>query len=281
MSAKGECNENVPNHNRGNLPTRPTKNKTQTAIKRLHPEPTSLLKTNATLSFLAQHRYIDDVNMTTPTPKHCRVLGLTAKATESEIRRAYRKRALRHHPDRLAKDKKAEGHAAFVEIQEAYEELSDPRRRTAYDRRHLPRTGTSSPTRPANIRPRNPNYSPTAAIPVYLLLEKLWLISRMLSYSRPKIEELQLQCTSEQRELLRQKLGTLEEQSLRAANDVYDLDVQRMDVAMETARKQMKRVCSIVDELQQSESEALGRELISEINRIHTPYYRRESETGR
>jgi len=59
------------------------------------------------------------------------VLGVTRGATNDEIKRAYRKLALKHHPDRNS-DPGAE--ARFKELAEAYEVLSDPEKRSLYDR---------------------------------------------------------------------------------------------------------------------------------------------------
>ncbi|NDF17055.1 MAG: molecular chaperone DnaJ [Verrucomicrobia bacterium] len=60
------------------------------------------------------------------------VLGVARTATAEEIKKAYRKLALQHHPDKHKGDKKAE--EKFKEIGEAYEALSDPQKRDAYDR---------------------------------------------------------------------------------------------------------------------------------------------------
>jgi curved DNA-binding protein len=59
------------------------------------------------------------------------VLGVTKDAAENEIKRAYRKLAREHHPDRNPGDKQAE--ARFKEVQEAYDVLSDKQKRTQYD----------------------------------------------------------------------------------------------------------------------------------------------------
>jgi curved DNA-binding protein len=59
-------------------------------------------------------------------------LGVSKTATADEIRSAYRKLARKYHPD-VAKDKK-EGEEKIKEINEAYEVLSDPEKRTKYDR---------------------------------------------------------------------------------------------------------------------------------------------------
>jgi molecular chaperone DnaJ len=59
------------------------------------------------------------------------VLGITREATPEEIKKAYRKRALESHPDRNPGDPKAE--EQFKRISEAYEVLSDDKRRNIYD----------------------------------------------------------------------------------------------------------------------------------------------------
>ncbi len=61
------------------------------------------------------------------------VLGLGRNAGGDEIRRAYRRLALKYHPDNYKGDKK-EGEAKFKELAEAYEVLSEPTRRQQYDR---------------------------------------------------------------------------------------------------------------------------------------------------
>jgi molecular chaperone DnaJ len=59
------------------------------------------------------------------------ILGLEHGATESEIKRAYRRLARRYHPDINPGDRTAE--ARFRQILEAYETLIDPERRSKYD----------------------------------------------------------------------------------------------------------------------------------------------------
>ncbi len=60
------------------------------------------------------------------------VLGVPRDATLEQLKSAYRKAALRHHPDRNPGDKEAEAH--FKEAAEAYAVLSDADKRTRYDR---------------------------------------------------------------------------------------------------------------------------------------------------
>ena len=59
------------------------------------------------------------------------VLGVSRSATEEEIKKAYRKLAVKFHPDKNPGDKTAE--EKFKEIGEAYEVLDDPQKRAAYD----------------------------------------------------------------------------------------------------------------------------------------------------
>ena len=59
------------------------------------------------------------------------ILGVPKTAEEREIKKAYKRLAMKFHPDRNQGDKEAE--AKFKEIKEAYEVLTDAQKRAAYD----------------------------------------------------------------------------------------------------------------------------------------------------
>src|SRR6266480_3855430 len=69
-----------------------------------------------------------------PTTKrdYYEVLGVERNASDEEIKRAYRKLAVKFHPDKNPDDQHAE--EKFKELGEAYDVLIDPDKRPAYDR---------------------------------------------------------------------------------------------------------------------------------------------------
>jgi len=73
-----------------------------------------------------------------------KILGVSKSATQDEIKKAYRKLAVKYHPDKNEGDKAAE--EKFKEISEAYEVLGDPEKRKKYDElganwKHFQETG--------------------------------------------------------------------------------------------------------------------------------------------
>ena len=65
-------------------------------------------------------------------PDYYETLGVSRDADEKALKSAFRKQAMKYHPDRNPDD--AEAEARFKEVGEAYEALKDPQKRAAYDR---------------------------------------------------------------------------------------------------------------------------------------------------
>ena len=70
--------------------------------------------------------------MTTKKRDYYEVLGVGRNATGEEVKRAYRKLAVKFHPDKNPEDPQAED--KFKELGEAYDVLMDADKRAAYDR---------------------------------------------------------------------------------------------------------------------------------------------------
>jgi len=79
--------------------------------------------------------------MKTQVKDYYAILGITPDATLADIKKAYRRLARQHHPDKNPGDEHAAGR--FRELTEAYELLTDPDRRAAYDATYQPAPGTT------------------------------------------------------------------------------------------------------------------------------------------
>ena len=66
-------------------------------------------------------------------PDYYQTLGISRDASTEEIRKAYRKLAMKSHPDRFPEDQRDEAEKTFRQVSEAYEVLSDPEKRKKYD----------------------------------------------------------------------------------------------------------------------------------------------------
>ncbi|KAH9169915.1 hypothetical protein EDB89DRAFT_1982024 [Lactarius sanguifluus] len=78
------------------------------------------------------------------------VLGVQRDSTEDQIRKAYKKRALQTHPDRVPPEQKTTAEDEFRKVNNAYEVLIDPTKRRAYDK-----AGVWPPPPPGSERSRH------------------------------------------------------------------------------------------------------------------------------
>lgn len=99
-----------------------------------------------------------------------KVLGIDQKAGPEKIKKAFRQAAKRYHPDVSPKDEEK-----FKEVQEAYETLSDPEKKAAYDREILKKR--TPVAQPRSFRP-SPGFSSTlfdAIDPFFERFEGSWM----------------------------------------------------------------------------------------------------------
>jgi len=87
-------------------------------------------------------KYIQDTKLAAKRAKrkdYYKILGVDKNATPDEVKKAYKKRALIHHPDRhsnATESVQKEQEKQFKELGQAYEVLSDPKKRNRYDAGH-------------------------------------------------------------------------------------------------------------------------------------------------
>ena len=71
------------------------------------------------------------ISVEAKTPNPYKVLGVSQSASDEEIKKAFKKRSLKYHPDRNSEDPKAND--KYSKVVNAYELLKDPQRRRMYD----------------------------------------------------------------------------------------------------------------------------------------------------
>lgn len=93
------------------------------------------------------------------TMDYYQILGVSHKATSEEIKKAYKRLALKHHPDKNQETDSAKAEERFKEIGKAYEVLSDVKEREMYDDQwHSPFLFTAS-RRPTSHHHHHHNFT--------------------------------------------------------------------------------------------------------------------------
>ncbi|KAI4337377.1 hypothetical protein L6164_015802 [Bauhinia variegata] len=88
------------------------------------------------------------------------ILKVNRNATDDDLKKSYRRLAMKWHPDKNPNNKK-EAEAKFKQISEAYEVLSDPQKRVVYDQhgeeglKNMPPPGSGGPSGDGQFNPRN------------------------------------------------------------------------------------------------------------------------------
>jgi len=93
------------------------------------------------------------------------ILGLNKSASQDDIKKAYRKLAAKHHPDRGGDEEK------FKELQEAYEHLSNPQTKYEYDNPEPPGFWFRMGGEPFEFRPRNANIEMSVTLTAYEIFD--------------------------------------------------------------------------------------------------------------
>lgn len=89
---------------------------------------------------------------------HYAVLGVGRDANQSEIKEAYRERALECHPDRATEGEKDAAKDEFLRVRKAFDVLSDPKKRAAYDANGRDVTDESNTNGSVSARPRKQSF---------------------------------------------------------------------------------------------------------------------------
>lgn len=121
-----------------NLSNKLTESREVNRVRRVHRYRDNI-KSHFTTIHAAQHSHImapnteDIFDESPPSIDPYQTLGVEKSASESDIRKAYHKAALKNHPDKVDESQKSEAHIKFQAIAFAYAILSDPTRRKRYD----------------------------------------------------------------------------------------------------------------------------------------------------
>lgn len=89
---------------------------------------------------------------------HYAVLGIGRDASQSQIKEAYRERALECHPDRATEEEKDAAKDEFLRVRKAFDVLSDPKTRAAYDANGREDAGESTTSSPVRARSRKESF---------------------------------------------------------------------------------------------------------------------------